>query len=197
MNSASIVDLMEDDLDVSEAVILDHLKAILYVRQHSAGEGLTEEEAQACVKHFSPYVKWRSAAVKQEFQALMLAEGQEEIRAHKAQSQNTLRGHGRPGITKPPASVAERVPMGMDCSTWDFKKRARSEKWSRNCQSHPAASPLDQNNSTLGRQLPRRSMGLPQDRDMSQSGYYSEDSDLDSISMTSVATSGVSTPMER
>ena len=59
MNSASIVDLMEDDLDVSEAVILDHITAILYVGQHSAGEGLTEEEAEVCVKHFSPYVKWR------------------------------------------------------------------------------------------------------------------------------------------
>ena len=56
MNSASIVDLMEDNLDVSEAVILDYIMAILYVGWRSAGEGLTEEEAQACVEHFSPYV---------------------------------------------------------------------------------------------------------------------------------------------
>ena len=40
-------------------------------------------------------------------------------------------------------------------------------------------------------------MGFPQDRDTSQSGYYSEDSDFNSISMTSVTTSGASTPMER
>ena len=40
-------------------------------------------------------------------------------------------------------------------------------------------------------------MGLPQGRDMSQSGYYLEDSDFDSILMTSAATSGVCTPMER
>ena len=40
-------------------------------------------------------------------------------------------------------------------------------------------------------------MGLPWDRDTSQSGYYSEDSDLDSVSMTSVTASGASTPMER
>ena len=40
-------------------------------------------------------------------------------------------------------------------------------------------------------------MGIPWDRDTSQSGYYSEDSDFDSISMTSVTTSGASTPMER
>ena len=77
-------------LDVTKAVILDHIMAILYVGWHSLGEGLTEEEAQACIKHFSPYVKWRGAAVEWEFQALTLAEGQEEIRAHEAQSQKTL-----------------------------------------------------------------------------------------------------------
>ena len=75
MNSASIVNLMEEDLDVSEAVILDHIMAILYVGWRSAGEGLMEKETQACVKHFSPYVEWRGMAVKWEFQALMLAEG--------------------------------------------------------------------------------------------------------------------------
>ena len=90
MNSASIVDLMEDDLDVSEAVILDHIMAILYMERCSASEGLMEEEAQACVEHFSPYVKWRGTAVKWEFQALTLAEGREEIRAHEARSQKTL-----------------------------------------------------------------------------------------------------------
>ena len=75
MNSAGIVDLMEDDLDVTEAVILDDIMAILYVGWHSAGKGLTEEEAQASIKHFSPYVEWRGTAVKCEFQALTLAEG--------------------------------------------------------------------------------------------------------------------------
>ena len=84
MNSASIVNLMEDDLDVSKAVIMDHIMAILYVGWHSAGEGLMEEEAQACVEHFSPYVEWRGMAIEREFQALALAEGREEIRAHKA-----------------------------------------------------------------------------------------------------------------
>ena len=93
--------------------------------------------------------------------------------------------------------MAEKVPMGMDCSPWDFKKRAKSEKWSRNCQSNPAVSPLDRNNSASGRQLPRRSRGLPWDRDTSQSGYYSEDSNFNSILLMSVATSGASTSMER
>ena len=84
MNSAGIVNLMEDDLYVTEAVILDHIMAILYVGRRSAGKGLTEKEAQACIEHFSPYVEWRGAAVKHEFQALTLAEGREEIRAHEA-----------------------------------------------------------------------------------------------------------------
>ena len=143
LNSAGIVDLMGDNLDVTKAVILDDIMAILYVGWHSAGEGLTEEEAQAHIEHFSPYVEWRGMAVKWEFQALTLAEGQEEIRAHKAQNQKTLRGHGRPRLAKPPTSMAERVPMGIDCSPWDFKKKAKSEKWSRNHQSNPAASLLD------------------------------------------------------
>ena len=127
LNSTAIVNLMGDNLDVTEAVILDHITAILYVGWCSAGEGLTEEEAQTCIKHFSPYVKWRGMAVEQEFQALTLAEGREEIRAHEAQSQRTLRGHGRPRVAKPLASMAEKVPMVMDCSLRDFKKRAKSE----------------------------------------------------------------------
>ena len=51
---------MGDDFDVTEAVILDHIMAILYVEWHSAGKGLTEEESQACI----------------EYQALTLAKGQ-------------------------------------------------------------------------------------------------------------------------
>ena len=57
-NPANLVNLMEDDLDVTEAILLDDTMAILYMGWHSAGEGLTEEEAQACVNNFSPYVEW-------------------------------------------------------------------------------------------------------------------------------------------
>ena len=78
-NPASILDMMSDDLDVMEAIILDHITAILYVGQWSAGEGLTKEEAQACIEHSSPYIEWRDLAVEQEFQALTLAEAREEI----------------------------------------------------------------------------------------------------------------------
>ena len=78
-NPASIMDMMSDNLDVMEVVVLDHITAILYVSQQSVGEGLTKEEAQACIEHFSPYIEWRDMAVKQEFQALTLAEAWEEI----------------------------------------------------------------------------------------------------------------------
>ena len=64
---ASITDMMSDNLDVMEAVVLDHITAILYVGQWSASEGLTEEEAQACINHFSLYIKWRDVAVECEF----------------------------------------------------------------------------------------------------------------------------------
>ena len=79
LNPASITDMMSDDLEVMEVVVLDHITAILYIGQRSASKGLTEEEAQACIDHFSPYIKWRDVAVKHEFQALTLAEAQEEI----------------------------------------------------------------------------------------------------------------------
>ena len=89
-NPAGIVNMMRDDLDDTEVVILDHIVAILYVGRRSAGEGLTEEEAKACVKHFSPYIKWREVAIKRKFQALMLAEGHKEIQACEARSQKSL-----------------------------------------------------------------------------------------------------------
>ena len=83
-NPAGIVDMMRDDLDVMEVVILNHIAAILYVGRQSAGEGLTEEEAEACIEHFSSYIKWREVAIEREFQALMLTEGCEEIWAYEA-----------------------------------------------------------------------------------------------------------------
>ena len=63
-NPASIMDMMSDDLNFTEAVVLDHTAAILYVGQWSVGEGLTKEETQACIDYFSPYIEWRDVAVK-------------------------------------------------------------------------------------------------------------------------------------
>ena len=78
-NPATITNKMSEDLDVTEAVVLDHITAILYIGQQSASKSLTEEEAIACINHFNPYTKWRDVAVKCEFQTLTLAEAWEEI----------------------------------------------------------------------------------------------------------------------
>ena len=67
-----------------EVVVFNHITAILYIGWQSASEGLIKEEAQACIHHFSLNIKWRDVAVECEFQALMLAEAQEEIQAHEA-----------------------------------------------------------------------------------------------------------------
>ena len=63
-NPASIKDVMGDDLGVTEVVVLDHIMDILNVGHQLAGKGLTEEEARACIKHFSPYIEWRDLAVE-------------------------------------------------------------------------------------------------------------------------------------
>ena len=52
-NPASISDMMSDDLDITKAVVLDHITTIVYIGQWSASERLTEEEAKACIYHFS------------------------------------------------------------------------------------------------------------------------------------------------
>ena len=111
-NPAGIVDMMRDDLDVTEVVILDHIATILFVGRQNAGKGLTEEEAEACIKHFSPYVEWREVAIEREFQALTLAEGREEIQAYDAQSQKSLQEWGRPRVAKPPSPIPGKIPMG-------------------------------------------------------------------------------------
>ena len=110
------------------------------------------------------------------------------IRAHKACSQKTLRGRGRPRVTRLPAPLTERMLVGIDASPHHFGKGARSDKWT-DCQ---CQKPLDWNNSTLSRQLPRSITSL-QNREASQSGYYSEESDINSTSMTSVVTLSTST----
>ena len=60
----SIADIMSDDLDITEAVVLDHITAILCVGQWSVGEGLTEEEAKAYTENFSSYIEWRDVTVE-------------------------------------------------------------------------------------------------------------------------------------
>ena len=99
-NPASIVDMMSDDLDITEVVVLDHIAVMLYIGHWSVGEGLTKEEAQACIDHFSPYIKGRDMAVEWEFQALTLTEAWEEIQAYEAQSHRSIWERGCPKTIK-------------------------------------------------------------------------------------------------
>ena len=62
-------------------------------------------------------------AVEHEFQALMLAEAQEEIQAYEAQSHKPIRGQGRPEATKPPSPGFIKVLMGLDHSPVEFQQR--------------------------------------------------------------------------
>ena len=80
MMQANIADLVQDDLDIIEAVVLDHITAILCVSQQSAGESLTRYEAEACIDHFSIYIEWKDVAVEREFQALTQAKAPSESR---------------------------------------------------------------------------------------------------------------------
>ena len=57
---------------------------------------------------------------------------------------------------------------------------------------------LDQNNSTLNRQLPQKSKGNYQGgQEADGSGYYSGNSDFDSVSMASMTTSEATTRGEQ
>ena len=127
-NPANIADMMKDDINVTEAVILDHIATILYVRRQSAGEGLMEEEAEACIEHFSPYIKWREVVIECEFQALTLAEAHEEIWAYETQSHKSLWGREQPKITKTPPILSEKMCMGLDCSPNDFHRRMKNDR---------------------------------------------------------------------
>ena len=155
--------MMRDDLNVMEAVILDHITAILYVGQQSAGEGLSEEEAEACVEYFSPYIEWSEVAIKREFQALTLAKGHEEIQGYQAQSQKSLQGWGRLRIAKPPSPIPGKIHMGLNCSPQQFQQRVNDNWWagyhSGKHHLNPELTPLDRNNSALSRQLPQQSRG--------------------------------------
>ena len=128
-NPAGIADMMNCDLDVTEVVVLDHITAILYVGQWSASKGLTEEEAQACIDHFSPYIEWRDVAIKHEFQALMPAEAHEEIWAYEAWSHKSLWGWGQPKAMNPPSPRFVRAPVGLDYSPQEFWQRGKKNQW--------------------------------------------------------------------
>ena len=92
--------------------------------------------------------------------------------------------------------------MGLNCSPWQFQQRVKDNWWagyhSGKCHLNPQSTPLDRNNSASSRQLPQQSRGDQRwEPDAGQSGYYSEDSDFDSVSMTSITTSEASATWKR
>ena len=197
-NPASIADMMRDDLDVTEVVVLDHITAILFVGWWSAGEGLTEEEAQTCIDHFSPYIGWRDVVIECKFQALTLAEAWEEIQAYETWSHKSLWGWGWPKAMKPQSLRFIKMPIGLDCSPQEFQRRKKENWWTNPYNDHydetPGWAALDKNNSALSQLLPRRpKWNSRQRQDVDQSGYYSEDSEFNSVSMTLVTTSEAGT----
>ena len=55
-------------------------------------------------------------AIEREFQALTLAEAQEEIQACEAQSHRSIWERGHPKMTKPSSPRFIQAPMGLDYS---------------------------------------------------------------------------------
>ena len=92
--------------------------------------------------------------------------------------------------------------MGLSCSPQQFQQRVKDNWWagyhSDKCHSNPQSAPLVRNNSASSRQLPQQSRGDQRwESDAGWSGYYSEDSDFNLVSMTSVATSETSATREK
>ena len=102
---------------------------------------------------------------------------------------------------KSPSPGFVKALMGLDYSPKEFQKRRRKNQWSDSYGDHGDQAPrqvtLDKNNSALGWQLPQRQVwnsGWGQDAD--QSGYCSEDSEFNSISLTLVTASEANTARE-
>ena len=92
--------------------------------------------------------------------------------------------------------------MELDYSPGGFLQGRRKNRLSDSHGDHGDPAPrqvaLDRNNSASGRQLSQSKMQNSRQRqDAGQSGYYSEDSELNSVSVTLVSTSEVSNAEER
>ena len=74
-------------------------------------------------------MEWRKTAIESEFQALVLAEGHEEIQAYEAQSQKSLQGRGRPRIVKPSSPIPGKIPMRLNCPPQQFQQRVKDNQW--------------------------------------------------------------------
>ena len=135
-------------------------------------------------------------AIEEEFQALTLAEAQEEIQAYEAQSHRSIWGRGHPKTMKPSPRFIQ-APMGLDYSPNKFQeRRGKNQRSHHHDSSHyaPRKVTLDQNKLASSRQLPRmQRQNVSWRQAADQSGYYSYDSELNSVCVTLVSASESST----
>ena len=94
-----------------------------------------------------------------------------------------------------------KMPSGLDYSPREFlhgrRKNQLFDSYADHSDQASRQVALDKNNSTSGWQLYQRQMqNSGQRQDAGQSGYYSENSEFDSVSVTLVSTSKVSTTGE-
>ena len=102
---------------------------------------------------------------------------------------------------KPSSPGFIKAPMGLDYFPREFQQRRGKNQWSDSYDDNGDYAPrqvaLDQNNSVSGRQLhQRQKWNFPWRQDAYQSRCYSEDSELDSSSITLVSVSEASTTRE-
>ena len=131
----------------------------------------------------------------------MLAVAWEEIQAYETQSYKPIQVEEWPKTMKLSSPGFIKAPIGLDHSPREFQQRRGKNQWSDSHDDNGDYAPrwvaLDQNNSASGWQLPQRQKhNVPWRQDTDQSGYYSEDSELDSASITLVLVSKASTTRE-
>ena len=103
---------------------------------------------------------------------------------------------------KPSSKRFVKAPIELDYFPKEFQKRKGKNRWSDSCDDSGDYAPrqvaLDQNNSVSSQQLSQRQgQNVSQRQGTDQSRYYSEDSELDSTSITSVSVTKVSTTREQ
>ena len=118
-------------------------------------------------------------AVECQFQALTLAEAQEELQAYEAQSHKSIQGRGRPKAMKLSLPRFVKAPIGLDYSPKEFQKRkgknGKSNPYNDGGDYAPRQGVLDRNNSASSRQLSRRQgWNVSQKQSTDQSRYYSK-----------------------
>ena len=101
-------------------------------------------------------------------------------------------------MTKPSSPRVIKSPIGLDYSPNEFQERkGRNQRFNPHNDDGdyaPRRVALDRNNSALSQQLPQmQGQNVSQRQGANQSGYYSEDSELDSVSVISVSVSEAST----